>query len=82
MAFARPSGIVSTLQKKEYAMYTTTHSHQKAISVRRAMMIAVIALLMTGLVAAYIRIMTAQTIAPPSLRILDFFWTTLSWLRA
>jgi hypothetical protein len=61
---------------------STTDSYAKVIPSRRALIIGIIALVFIALVAVYIWIMTAQTITPPGLRILDFFWTIFSWPRA
>lgn len=62
-------------------MTTLIHIVQKVTSSRRTLMTAGIILLSGTIVAIYIEIMTAQIIAPPSLRILDFFWHTFSWLN-
>ncbi|HLO27671.1 MAG TPA: hypothetical protein VK249_00960 [Anaerolineales bacterium] len=62
-------------------MSTTIHSHQKVIPSRRALIIGAIAFVSIALVAGYIWIMTAQTIAPPRLMILDFLWRAFSWLK-
>ena len=54
---------------------------QKFVSSRRTLMIAGIILLSASLVAIYVDIMMAQIIAPPALRVLDFFWRTFHWLN-
>ena len=62
-------------------MSTTTQSNPKVFPSRRVLIIAVIALVLIALVAMSIWMMTDQTIAPPGLRIMAFFWKLFSWIR-
>ncbi len=63
-------------------MNPTTYSYRRVFRSRRSLIVGVIALVLGALTWAYVSLMTAHTIAPPGLRILDFLWTTLNWLRA
>ena len=63
-------------------MSTIIPTDHKVNLSRQVLMIAGIVLASTTLVALYIWVMTAQTIAPPGLRMLDFLWRAFGWLRA
>lgn len=80
MTFTCLSNIVKTLKRKEIVMSTIIHIVEKSISSHRTLINAGIILLSASLVAIYIDIMTAQTIAPPGIRILDFLWRAFYWL--
>jgi nitrogen fixation/metabolism regulation signal transduction histidine kinase len=71
----------STIEKGN-VMSTITHLVQKATSSRRTLAtVLAIIFLSIVLVTIYIEIMTAQMIAPPGLRVLDFFWRAFLWLK-
>lgn len=62
-------------------MSTKIHIVQQITSSRRILMAAGFILLSAILIAIYIEIMTAQIIAPPGVRVLEFFWRAFSWLK-
>ncbi len=74
--------IVRVITRKENVMSTIIRVIQKATSSRRRLVITVVIIfLSTALVTIYIEIMTAQMIAPPGLRVLEFFWRSFHWLQ-
>ena len=82
MTFIYLSNIVKVLKRKENVMPAIIHMVQKTTSSRqRLITILGIVFLCVTFVAIYIEIMTAQMIAPPGVRVLDFFWRTFHWLR-
>ena len=70
--------IVKARSRKENVMSRMIHIIQNATSSRRRLITTVaIILLSIVLVTICMQIVTAQMIAPPGLRVLDFLWRTL-----